>query len=115
MGGFPVVIQFKQVELQFGTKEEGIAVGSSIGDGLFQNASCIMDENLAALIGIVQNILTTLPCSGRQGKTEIVAGSGCKNKSECVSSQKPAIAEASMAMPYLNARSNSWGIMEIFL
>ena len=51
MGRFSVVIQFKQVELQFGTKEEGIAVGSSIGDGLFQNASCIMDENLAALIG----------------------------------------------------------------
>ena len=62
-----------------------------------------------------QNIRTTLPCSGRHGSRAMVEASGWRNRSEFTSSPKPAMAEASMAMPYLKARSSSWGMMEIFL
>ena len=57
---------------------------------------------------------TTLPFSGRQGSTEMVAGSGCRNRSECTAPPKPAMAEASKAMPYSKARSSSAGMMEMF-
>ena len=61
-----------------------------------------------------QNIRTTLPLSGRHGKRESVVGSGRKNKSERTSPPKPAIAEASMAMPCSKARSSSFGIIATF-
>ena len=61
-----------------------------------------------------QNILTTLPCCGRHGKTQSVDGSGCKNKSDLQSVSKPHIAEALKDIPEEKALSSSDGIMEIF-
>ena len=44
---------------------------------------------------MLQNILTTLPVEGRQGRIARVAGSGCKKRSDLLGSSKPSTAEAS--------------------
>ena len=61
-----------------------------------------------------QNMRTTLPVSGRQGSSVRVAGSGWRIRSERTAPPKPAMAEASMAMPKPKARSSSRGMMTIF-
>ena len=51
MGGFTVFVLLEQVEFQFRAEEKGIACRGSVRNRLFQNASGVVDENLAGLVG----------------------------------------------------------------
>ena len=60
------------------------------------------------------SIRTTRPDWGRQGSTVSVRGSGRRNNSLWLISQKPLTEEASKEMPPRSARGNSEAIMAIF-
>ena len=51
IGGFPILVQFEQIELQFRAEGEGIACFRRICDGTFQNASGVVGEPAAIRIG----------------------------------------------------------------
>ena len=94
----------------------GIAqsIFAAVSTAFFKNVLVSHSMGVPSGYVIPQYILTTAPCSGRQGRSARVSVSGCRNRSEFISSPKPDIEEASIAIPCSNARSSSLGMMAIF-